>query len=170
MLALVQTMKNDESNQRAGFQFELIKLNLLTNGAIIAFALNKPNDWYDALLACPLISFLFFSLWFHHALAIRLAPDNISHITRLQKHTLAQRLRRWTFAISILGNFVLVPTVAMLLYFFKKFSWLIWFGCVLLVIILVLFGFWFKLQYFQEGIPEESANNANTADAKKQHG
>jgi hypothetical protein len=64
-------LRPDEANQRSAFQFDLFKLNLIANAVLIAFALNKPNEWSRALLACPFISFILFSLWFHHALAIR---------------------------------------------------------------------------------------------------
>jgi hypothetical protein len=146
-------MRQDELNQRSGFQFEIIKLNLVANGAIIAFALNKPEDWAQALVACPFISFILFSLWFHHALAIRLASSEAPDSSRVAKESFPQILRRWSFVVSMFGNFFFIPLSAIILHRIEGYyNWLVYIGIFLLVLIIILFGIWFYFQYHKEKV------------------
>jgi len=55
-------MIKGELNQRSGFQFEIIKLNLVANAALMSFAIAN-DSWRCVLIACPFISFILFSLW-----------------------------------------------------------------------------------------------------------
>lgn len=140
-------MRDGEANQRSGFQFELFKLNLVVNAALIAFALNN-EAWSRALLACPFISFILFSLWFHHALAIRFDPEEIAEVRHARGSHVAQIIRRWSFAAAVVTNFVGVPLGAILIYQIKGYSWLAIFAGTLLAVTVVMFGFWFYLQYY----------------------
>lgn len=158
-------MREGEANQRSGFQFELFKLNLILNGALIAFALNKPDDWSRALLACPFISFILFSLWFHHALAIRLDPVETPQAPGVRRTEPSQRIRRWSFLIAMLSNFVVVPLAAVLIYQLKEYSWLSFVAVGLLVLTVVMFGFWYNVEYHGAPRRELPANKTFGATA-----
>ncbi len=143
-------MREDEANQRSGFQFELFKLNLIANGVLISFALNNAHDWSRVLLACPFISFILFALWFHHALAIRLDPVEIPEVPSARGTSFAQKTRRWSFFVAIVSNFVCVPLIAIMIYQIKSYSWLSVVAVGFLVLIIIMFSFWFYLEYYKK--------------------
>ena len=137
-------MSKEQNEQRSEFQFSLIKYNLGASGALMAFALSPDGDYQHALLVVPVISFTLFCLWMHHALVIRLSEDGRDEPSR---HVFFESLRRHTFSVSILMNFALIPTGALLLYEGEKLRYLYAVDIVLVILVFILYGMWFYLQY-----------------------
>ena len=137
------------SEQRAEFQFSLIKSNLGASGALMAFALNPASDYHQALLVVPVVSFTLFCLWMHHALVIRLGTKDAYTPS---PHPFWEFLRRLTFSLSILVNFALIPTGALLLYNENDLQLLRVTDIILLAIVFVLYGLWFYLQYWKQDL------------------
>lgn len=132
-----------EAIQRAQFQWEMYRLNLIAGGAIIAFAVKFPRDFEHALLVLPVFSLLLFLYWVHHGFVIRLqATDYVPRPLDTW-----ETIRRSTILLSIIGNFGGFPLLAMSLYSKDNYKWLVWidYGCI--VIVIVLFCIWMYIQY-----------------------
>jgi ABC-type Fe3+ transport system permease subunit len=145
-------MRVGELSQRSGFQFEIIKLNLLANAALIAFAIGQGDRWRCSLIACPAISFTLFLLWFHHAMVIRInhGIEQVSPGPEPQGTRTDRLLRIASFTISMLMNFVVIPLVAMCVYSIKTKDWLMVSGWICLALIVASFGYWIWFQYFRQ--------------------
>jgi hypothetical protein len=102
-------MSNEETKQRSNFQFSIINWNLIFIGGIGAFSLQEKVNY--ALLLIPVISFVLFCLWIHHAIAIRSSSLKIK-----RRGGFWQILRRITFSIAMLTNFILLPALALFMY------------------------------------------------------
>ena len=50
-------MAESEIKQRSEFQFSIIKMNLVTSGILVSFALKPPQEFEHTLLIVPVISF-----------------------------------------------------------------------------------------------------------------
>jgi len=96
--------------QRSGFQFRLIELNIAVYGVIAAFALSDPGFW-DVLLIAPVISFMLFLLWIHHGIAIRQMNWPLGASSRLWSG-----LRFLTVILVLGANFIVAPIAAVLLH------------------------------------------------------
>lgn len=146
-------MREAELSQRSGFQFEIIKLNLIANGTLVSVALSNVGVGTGVTVACPFISFVLFLLWFHHALAIRTHSDPSLHTARYVDRPGLHALRKLSFSISMFGNFVLIPFGAALLFHLEKQSWLIFVTVPLLLIVAALYFVWFYYQYYESTNP-----------------
>ena len=138
--------------QRSEFQFEIIKLNLILNGGIVAFSINNEDAWRHALLACPIVSLILFSLWFHHALVI-LIDQGVSENSPsdYESPSFLQKARMWSFAVSMVANFVALPAAAVFVYSFKSVSVISYVSVATTILTALLFFTWFYLQYIRSG-------------------
>jgi len=84
-----------------------------------------------------------------------MAPDESSGSAWVCKNNIAQILRRWSFSISMFGNFVIVPMSALIIYQIKSFSWLSYLASFVLALTVLLYFFWFYLQYHKDVVFEE---------------
>ena len=142
-------MRKGELNQRSGFQFEIIKLNLFANAALIAFGVGHGGDWKCALIACPFISFTLFLLWFHHAMVIRInrGIECVQPEARPQGSRTDHLLRVTSFAASMSMNFVVIPAVAMFIDSIQNKDWIRCPGWICLGLMILSFCYWMWLQY-----------------------
>ena len=137
-------------SQRGEFQHSIIKLNLLANGALIAFALEPSMKYKHALLVCPLISFTLFSLWIHHAIVI-ITEIDAGYIPAPSRF--CETMKRLTFSASILANFALIPAGAVLFYRSEVaagYTALQIVDLVLMGLVFALYFCWFYLFYIKE--------------------
>jgi len=146
----ILALRADEANQRSQFQFDIFRLNLIANAGLIAFALRDENEWSQALLACPLISLVLFALWFHHGIAIKMdtAELNVDDCELRAPKPILGALRQVSVSIAVLGNFVVVPLVALSIFRLSQSSWIMPFAVSTLVITSILYIFWFGANYF----------------------
>ena len=133
----------EEHIQRSKFQWDIYRLNLIAGGAIITFALKLPREFEYSLLILPVLSLLLFLYWVHHGLVIRV--QNPDYMPR--KLDIPEFLRRFTFGLTILGNFAAFPLLGTALYTKKEYIWLLFVDFACLIIISVLFFYWMYVQY-----------------------
>ena len=145
-----------ETEQRSSYQWQMYRLNLISGGAIIAFALKSPREFEHALLVVPLFSFVLFLYWVHHAFVIRLQA------TEYQPPPLDrwEFLRRGSILLTILGNFVGLPLLSMFLYTKSDYRWLVWLDLVCIALAISLFVIWMYLQYSQRAAREFARRKA----------
>ena len=139
-------MTEDEVKQRSEFQFSIIKMNLVTSGILVSFALKPPQEFEHTLLIVPVISFALFCLWVNHAVVIRLNNPQYKDLP----WSGWQLLNASTFLVHIFMNFVLIPFGAILLYSKDDYSYLKTIDYILLLIITILYACWFYLQYIKK--------------------
>ena len=146
-------LREGEANQRSQFQFEIFRLNLIANAGLIAFALNSSEEWTQALLACPLISLVLFSMWFHHGIVIKIETEELNQEQdQRASRPVLSFLRQLSVSVAVLGNFVLVPMVALSIFQVSKSSWVIPLAIGTLAMTGVLYLLWFVANYFTKGI------------------
>ena len=145
------SISKEQRLQRSGFQFELIKLNLIINGGIVAFSIDSAGAWRHALLACPVVSLTLFSLWFHHALVIMIDEGVSPNSPSAGSPTLLQLLRMGSFAISMVANFVVLPIAAIFVYSFNSMSFINYVAWGMSALTLIMFFGWFYVQYLNRG-------------------
>ncbi len=141
----------EDMKHRSSIQFNIFQLNLIANGSIISFGITL-NEWFKALLICPLLSSILFFYWVHQGIAIRLNPMN-------PKIPIPSKfwhfIRVLTFSFAIISNFILIPFIALIIYSFSKFyedslSTLLYVDYTILIISLILYFQWFYLQYYSK--------------------
>ncbi|MDT8366890.1 MAG: hypothetical protein RRA15_10415 [bacterium] len=133
--------RQTQIQQRSEFQFKIHNLNIITSGALMSFALTTPGNYVHALLIIPVLSFSLFMLWVHHGIVIRLY--------RVPKYGKGfwENIRKHTFSVAILANFVGVPIIALVLYQKSEYLWLQIIDFGLIVLTTIFYGLWFYLQY-----------------------
>lgn len=141
----------EDVKHRSSIQIKIFQLNLIANGSIISFGITH-NEWFKALLICPLLSSILFFYWVHQAIAIRLNPMN-PIIPKPSKFW--HFIRVLTFSIAIISNFILIPFFALVIYniselYEDSFSTLLYFDYTILFINLVLYFLWGYLQYYSK--------------------
>ena len=88
----------------------------------------------------------------HYGLSIALGERDEEVDTRKERWSLLQILRRYSFAVAILSNFVIFPTVAIYIHEAKRHTPLLSGMSIVLSALMVLFFiFWFLVQYHNVG-------------------
>ena len=135
-------MDKKEIEQRSSFQFSIINWNLIFTGGIGAFSLREQFNY--ALLLIPVFSFVLFCLWIHHAIAIRSSSLRTKRVKGFW-----QILRRLTFSIAIIANFILIPILALYMYQDDAYCVVKIIGIVLTSLSFILYWFWFYYEYYK---------------------
>ncbi len=135
-------MNKREIEQRSSFQFSIINWNLVFTAGIGVFSLREQFNY--ALLLIPVLSFVLFCLWIHHAIAIRSSSSRTENVKGFW-----QILRRTTFSIAIIANFILIPILALFMYQDDAYGVVEIIGIVLTSLSFILYWFWFYYEYYK---------------------
>ncbi len=100
------TIEKDEIKRRSDEQFDLFKLNIAAAGFIATFALGDTGN-RDALLIIPWLSFIMYLYWIYQGISIRSADRKPASKERWE------RIRRGFAFFARMGNFAVIPFVAL---------------------------------------------------------